>query len=135
MSTNGKKGTLFVCERYPSLKIILNPTHTKEVAGRPVNVPGRYAQFQRNASGVGEFRTADKEIVDFLKTRPMFKSGIFYVAEKAPARENPSKVRQGAIGAGADEADENKAPTDKKAKGGAVRTPKKKKKKKTPVAA
>ncbi len=126
-----KKLTLFVCERFPSLKIVLNPNHTKEVAGRPVNVAGQYAQFEKNRSGVGEFRTGDQEIIDFLKTRPMFHSGIIYIAEKAPERDVAPRVRQGALGADADAADQHQAPAEKKAKGAAVRTPRKSKRTKS----
>ena len=93
---------IFISYRKPECQIVVRSDDHEELGnGRMRVIKGKRATFLKNAQGVGEFRTDDAEIIDFLKAHEWINAGIIEgpfdeVPAKALAKKGLAKVKAGA---------------------------------------
>lgn len=73
--------------KYFSLKLVMDSSYYKEVAGKVLPVKGRAIQFEQ-----GAYTTSDKDEIEFLENHPNFGS-IFIKVEKDAVAERAEYVQ------------------------------------------
>lgn len=128
MADEKKKTVIFLCEKKPNAQLVIASAYSKEVGGRMIPVAGQSVLFVPNEFGVGEVRTSDPKIIEFLRGHQWYESRVIYESKSSePAVQDPhlahkEKVKQGAKSTAAAPQADPPAPADKPApkRGGRV---------------
>ena len=99
----GEEKTIFLCEKYPYLKIVYKPAEVAEDKFRRSSklIPGEAIQFDMNTYGVGEYRTADEDKIAFIESRPLYMCGTIYTGltgQPKNAAPRAPEMQRGAVG-------------------------------------
>jgi hypothetical protein len=123
-----EKRTMFFCERYPHLKIVVHPQRTRRELGEAVLIGEKMhkhasVQFVPNPQGVGQYLTSDPMMIEGIKESDSFRTGIVFIANESPkGKKIDVEVTQGAVGVETPEP-QTPAPADVQRKPKAAKTP------------
>lgn len=100
------KEIIFLSAAKPHAVLVVKSAHHVELpSGQIKSHRGSRVAFVPNAEGVGEFRTSDPELIEFLREHQWYQSGYIFeagstVKPKLDGRGRKVSVKQGPAGSG-----------------------------------
>lgn len=102
----GKETVLFVCDRYPEIRLVFKADTTTIVNGKVVTTKAHYIGFRKTNYG-GQYETSDAEQIEFIRSTPEFKQGeiveVKNIDDIRSKAKTEDRVRAGQIGTAANE--------------------------------
>lgn len=99
------KKVLFVCDRYPSLEMVMDRDTTTIIDGKIIKTASKYIRFVKTPYG-GHFETSDKAQIAVIEASQYFRDGFIVrfagdiEAARSGEKKHAAPVHQGMVGSG-----------------------------------